>query len=365
MKILHVLYAGLGGHGNVFFSMVKADEKKDYQFEALFYGIEEVKDDYIQQCSQSGIAWNFVKKKVGNHISFLWKMAKAIKKAKPDIIFLHASSNIPAAYMATLGVRHKPKIIVRETQANHLKTKNDKTALKLAMRFADKIVFLSNQYEETVKHELGKKYRSEKTIVIPNGLDVDLYKPAAAEIKNAAFTIGMQSRLVALKDHATLIEAFAKLVKEKPEPFKLKIAGDGESRAALEKLVLQLNLQQQIEFTGMLTEKELVDFLQGLDLYVHASLGETMSTAIMQAMACGLPIIASDVPGINNMVTHKQTGLLVPAKDKEKMASALLLLYDDISLRRQLAKNTYTYALKEFDSKQMFQKYKATFSIAK
>ncbi|MBK8495622.1 MAG: glycosyltransferase family 4 protein [Chitinophagaceae bacterium] len=53
-------------------------------------------------------------------------------------------------------------------------------------------------------------------------------------------------------------------------------------------------------------------FLQSLDIYVHASLGETMSTAIMQAMACKLPIVASDVNGINNMIIHGKTGILVP-----------------------------------------------------
>lgn len=362
MKILHLLYAGLGGHGNVFFSMVKADEKKEYAFEAIFFGVEDVREDYIKECRRLNIPWQFVKKKPGSHISFLWKMAKTIKKSQADIIFLHASSNIPAVYVATLGVRHKPKIIVRETQANHLKTKNDKTALKFAMRFADKIIFLSKEYDAAVRQELGKKYRSDKTAIIPNGLDMDLYKPLQAVNKNYVFTIGMQSRLVPLKDHPTLIHAFARLVKQKTEPaVVLKIAGDGESRKQLEELTKKLNLQEKIEFTGMLSENELVPFLQNLDLYVHASLGETMSTAIMQAMACGLPIIASDVPGINNMITHEQNGLLVPAKDKEKMAAALLLLYDNISLRQQLAKNAYEYAVKEFDSKRMLQKYKAIF----
>ena len=62
IKVLHILYSGLGGHGNVFFSLISAEKKNEFEYEALFNGIEEVRAEYIERCSSHGIAWNFVKK---------------------------------------------------------------------------------------------------------------------------------------------------------------------------------------------------------------------------------------------------------------------------------------------------------------
>src|SRR5882757_3318034 len=105
MKILHVLYSGLGGHSNVFFSMVKADKNKEYEFEALFNGIEDVRQDYIDGCNACNIKWTFLKKRPGKHISFLLKIAKAIRRSNADVIFLHGSVHAIAARFATLFSR--------------------------------------------------------------------------------------------------------------------------------------------------------------------------------------------------------------------------------------------------------------------
>ena len=64
MKVLHVLYSGLGGHGNIFFAMVSADAQHEFEFEALFYGIEEVRHEFIEACTQQNITWYFAKKNI-------------------------------------------------------------------------------------------------------------------------------------------------------------------------------------------------------------------------------------------------------------------------------------------------------------
>ena len=76
MKILHILYSGLGGHGNVFFSIISADKKKTFQYEAIFNGIEEVKQDYIDSCKVNGIPWKFVTKKPGLDTGYYFKLIK-------------------------------------------------------------------------------------------------------------------------------------------------------------------------------------------------------------------------------------------------------------------------------------------------
>jgi glycosyltransferase involved in cell wall biosynthesis len=166
---------------------------------------------------------------------------------------------------------------------------------------------------------------------------------------------------VRIKDHITLLKAFSILKKSKKEASQqlmLKIAGDGELKTELITIAEHLGISGDVVFTGMLNEEQLTAFLGSLDIYVHASLGETMSTAIMQAMACGLPIIASDVNGINNMITDKIDGILVPAKNEQLLATALSILINDPLLRKSLAQNAFTNAVNNYSNQTMFQSYK-------
>ena len=86
-----------------------------------------------------------------------------------------------------------------------------------------------------------------------------------------------------------------------------------------------------------------------------------MSTAMMQVMACQLPIIASDVKGINNMITHRQNGILVPIQDAPAMAKAIDEIYNNKELRNELAYNGYSNAVKFFSNERMWNSYKNEF----
>jgi L-malate glycosyltransferase len=362
MKILHVLYSGLGGHGNVFFSMVDADENNEFTFSALFNGVENVREEYIQSCDGKGIRWYYVKKKPGLDIRYYFKLYRTIKKDCPQIIFLHGGAAALPAKLAKLTGTGIKKIIVRETQANHLKTNIDWLYLATAMLVADKMVYLSTDYKEQVRAKLGWLYKEKNSVVIPNGINLDTFKKSGVEQNASQFLLGMQSRLISIKDHLTLLDAFAMVLKkELPVNLHLLIAGDGEFKEILIKHTASLNIAYKVTFTGMLEEKDLVHFLNKLDVYIHASLGETMSTAIMQAMACGKPIIASDVPGINNMIKHNQTGLLVPAKNAETLCDAILQLINDRQLCAVLADNAFTFATENYSNKKMLQRYNEIF----
>ena len=145
-------------------------------------------------------------------------------------------------------------------------------------------------------------------------------------------------------------------------PLFLQIAGDGAYKETLLKHAATLNITNRVSFTGMLEEKALVVFLQQTTIYIHASLGETMSTAIMQAMACGKAIIASDVPGINNMIEHNVTGILVPPKNAAALAAAITALINNPVLGNQLAANAFNFAAANYSGKKMLNNYKAIFT---
>ena len=363
MKILHILYSGLGGHGNVFFSMVDADKNKTFEYEALFFGIENAREGYIEKARARNIPWYFVKKKSGLDFSSYRRVSATIKQSAPDIIFIHSSAYIFPAKWVSLFAFKKIKIVVRETQPNHLKTKQEWLGLAVALMVADKVVFLSTEYRDAIKKKLTLFFSAKRTAVIPNGIDLDVYKPQPKK-ENEYITIGMQSRLSGTKDHATLLKAFALCIKKNitHKNLQLFIAGDGECKPALEVLAKQLAIEDKIIFIGMLEEKDLPHFINSLDIYVHATLGETMSTAIMQVMACRLPIVASDVLGVNNMIKHDVNGLLVPEVNETELAESILFLLNNPDSAGKLAAAAYDFAINNYSNKLMLKRYKAVFA---
>lgn len=359
-KMLHVLYSGLGGHGNVFLSMVDADKAKQYIYAGIFMGIEPMKEEYKTKCQERNIPYYAVLKKRGLDLKAFYQVYKSIRKEKPHIVFLHGALNIlPAIVYKIIGKVTGARVVVRETQANHLKTRQDWFWLYISMLAATRIIFLSEQYKNDVQKKLGFFFNKRKTSVIPNGIDLQQFSPKNGDIQNmGSFRIGMQGRLEKNKDHATLIKAFAALKDKSYYPkLSLHLAGDGSERGQLESLTAELGVSDKIKFHGMLREKELTALMQSLDIYVHASMGETMSTAIMQAMACRLPIIASDVKGINNMVSHNINGVLVQVKNVEALTEAIDQLINDEASREKKAAQAYAFAVDEFSNERMLASY--------
>lgn len=362
MKVLHILYSGLGGHGNVFFSMVNADEKKEFEFAAIFNGIEPVRDEYIEQCRKKNIPFSYIQKKPGLHPGFFIRLYRQIRKTDPDIVFLHGGIAVLPARLAKLFSGRIKKIVVRETQANHLKNTGDWVRLFLSMVFASRVVYLSEEYRQEVAKKMSWVYSKKRSAVIPNGIDLERFVPGV-QTSSTHIKLGMLGRLVNSKDHTTLLKALAVLKKVAPnQSFTLRIAGDGEYKNELVKMAMELDIIKEVEFTGQLDEPRLVEFLQGLDIYIHASLGETMSTAIMQAMACAKPIIASDVPGIHNMITDRQNGLLVPPREPEALARVLQELINNKPEQNRLANNALVYAQENFSNLTMLERYKKLFT---
>lgn len=351
--IKHIAYAGLGGHANLFFVMQNAS-KQAAKNSVVFYGIEPIADAYKEKCEQEKIDYTYVHKRQGLDIKYYINIYKAIANSDAQIIFLHNSGLILPAFFARIF--KDKKIIVRETHANHLKTKADWVFLVMAFWLANRTVILSKAYLQELKDKLGWLIRPKKARIIPNGLDIDYFKADAAKVDSNFITIGMQSRLVPIKDHIALVKAIGILAPKYPN-IKLVIAGDGTTRKSIEELVQTLQLESHIELTGMLNATQLLEMLQSLDIYVHSTLGETMSNAIMQAQSVGLPVIATNVKGVNNVIEHDKNGFLFELHDEQTLAEQIDLLIRNIDKRNALANASRIYAEEKLSDKVMMQSY--------
>ena len=361
IKIVHLLYSGLGGHSSVFFNI--ATSKKDAQFShvAFFGGVEFLNPDNEFRCINDDLPFYFFLKKRGFDLSFNIQIFKTLIKERPEILMLHgAGFLLPALFFKLF--RFKSKILVRDTQAPHLKTRLEWLFLFLAHFFCDKMVFLTRESLDNLKNALNYFFNDSKTLIISNGVDTIKFCQKSDLLNKETINLGMQSRLQTIKDHPTLIKAFSLLITKNVEyNFKLHIAGDGATLGQLRLLTAELNLENHIIFYGMLEEEKLIDFMQSLDIYIHATFGETMSNSILQAMACGLPIVASDVKGVNNLIKDDQNGFLYESENIDQLMEKIYYLIINPSIARELGNSARNEVEKHYSNEIMINKYQKTF----
>jgi L-malate glycosyltransferase len=360
--IQHLLFSGLGGHGSVFFSLIDADKEKQYEYRALFCGIEELRKDYIENCNKRYTPFEYVKKKRGLDIKVYFKLFRSFYKYKPDIIFIHGVSLMMPAVWYKI-TRPSAKILIRDSQAHHLKSKQEWFWLFFSLLFAQKVIVLTDASASGIRQKFRWFSRPNKLVIIPNGLDISRYKPSFLKQSGTSLRIGMQSRLQPIKDHPTLLKAFKILQQKLPGySFSLHIAGDGETMPVVRTMVDELQLGESVHLHGMLGEGELISFMQSLDIYVHATFGETLSNSIIQAMASGLPIIASDVWGVNNMITHEENGMLYTEKREDILANQLEDLVLSPDKRNRLGCKALLFAEQNYSNMVMFNRYKELYN---
>ena len=185
--------------------------------------------------------------------------------------------------------------------------------------------------------------------VVPYGVDLERFTPCRRRATTKHIVIGSAARLSPEKGVRYLIEAFADLRHRYGEAVSLRIAGEGPERPAIEALIRRLGLEGAVELTGWLEHEEMPAFLHNLDVFVLPSLYEGFGVAAVEAAAVGLPVVASNVHGIPDVVRNGATGLLVAPKDTAALAAAIGRLIDEPSLRRTLGRAGRDLVAKHYD----------------
>lgn len=354
-KVTQVLYSGLGGHGSVVFSIIDGDREKKVKHQLLFFGIEDVKDEYIEKCEQQNIPYDSV---VYHNIS-KWKAATQaflkIIKQRPDTIIIHSTSIFIIAPLLRLwGIR----IITVDHTPNTTKTSREWFANKFLRWFSSSFVYLTkNQFDDTTRLHGEKFHKIGNPVIINNGIDTHRFNLLQQYQNHIPLKIFMQARFSYTKDFQTLIRA-AKILKDSHfGKFHIYLAGDGDTWSDCKKLSDGLEVDDHVTFLGMLAEDELLKNLQNSDLYVHSSLSETMSTAIMQALACGLPSIVSDIPGNLALVKDEENGWLFKTQDEHDLANKIALAINGELDLKEMSQRARSYAEQNLSMEKMFNEY--------
>jgi glycosyltransferase involved in cell wall biosynthesis len=185
-----------------------------------------------------------------------------------------------------------------------------------------------------------------RTVVIPNAVDVDA-APRARGDGDQPLVVAV-GRLAAPKDAVTLVRALAGV---RDLRFRALIVGDGPDRPAVEAELRRLGLEGAVELAG--TRGDVPELLAGADVFALSSRSEGAPISILEAMAAGLPVVATRVGGVGETVVDGETGLLVPAGDPAAMSAALERLLADPELRRRLGAAGREHARRRFDVREL------------
>jgi glycosyltransferase involved in cell wall biosynthesis len=180
------------------------------------------------------------------------------------------------------------------------------------------------------------------TVVIRNGVDSGKSRPP--EVRNGPPRIVSVGRLQAPKDPLTLVRALGSL---RGTPFEADIVGEGPLRPTVELELERLGLDASVRLLG--ERRDVTSLLARSDVFVLVSRSEGLPLSVLEAMAVGLPVVASRVGGIPEVVVDGETGLLVLAEDAEQLAAALDRLLNDDALRRRLGEAGRTRVREHFD----------------
>ncbi|HHT9155678.1 MAG TPA: glycosyltransferase family 4 protein [Candidatus Tripitaka sp. YC43] len=211
---------------------------------------------------------------------------------------------------------------------------------RLAAPWADKIIAMC---QSEARDYLGRRIApKEKYTVIDSGIDLNRFRHAQVDVAEKkqglglprdSFVIGIIARLSPEKGHFTALEAFQKVYKEVPDAFLL-IVGEGELKEAIRQRITRMGIGDRVVMTGYRTD--IPEITRTLDVSFNPSLWDCSPRSVLEAMVCGIPVIATKVGGIPEMVSDGETGLLVPAGDAEAMAHCILRLRRDAGLGKKL-----------------------------
>jgi glycosyltransferase involved in cell wall biosynthesis len=188
---------------------------------------------------------------------------------------------------------------------------------------------------------------------IPNGIDCARFAVPDRGTVNGRLVIGTVSGLRREKNISRLIQAFAELAAKRSDA-ALLIVGGGAEREGLERLVQELHLEQRVRFAGQSERPQ--DWYPQMDIFALSSDTEQMPLSVLEAMAAGLPVVATNVGDVSRMVSEENRRYVVPAGD---FSSALALLAPDETARRAIGQANERKARQEFDENEMAQRYAA------
>jgi glycosyltransferase involved in cell wall biosynthesis len=309
-------------------------------------------DDFAPRAAEYGIpvTWLTRKPAVGPHIlAPLWKK---LKQGGVDILL--PLTVVPNIWGRVFGRLAKVPVIIGACRGGDALPKQHERFL---WRFTDHHMCNTSELKRQLTGRLG--IARNRVSVIANGVDIDKFSPPAEEFRPVRQVVLCVARFAPAKDHETLIKAFQIAAPNFPAA-ELWLVGEGPLKANVAKLVARSKLRGRMRiYDGTL---DLIPFYHQASILVLSSIEEGLPNVVLEGMACGLPVVATDVGGLPDAVVPGKTGELVPPSDPEALARALMELLASEENRLTMGAAGRERALHEYSLAAMMRRHEAMFT---
>ncbi|MDO9047785.1 MAG: TIGR03088 family PEP-CTERM/XrtA system glycosyltransferase [Methylobacter sp.] len=368
--IVHIIYRlGIGGLENGLVNLIN-----QLPCDAYRHAIVCLKDstDFKERLIRNDVDIYQFNKKEGQDWGSFVKLYKLLRQIKPTIVHTRNLAAIEYQVPAWLaGVKHRVHSEhgwdVSDPDGSNIKYQWIRRLIKpLIQRF----IPLSKHLESYLTEKI--QVSPKKITRICNGVDTRVFYPPTekkAPLPDCPFSfsqdeviIGTVGRMHGVKDQLTLVKAFIRICENDPEhkhKLKLLIAGDGPLKALAINLLEESQLTDHAWLPG--ERSDVAEIMRRLDIFILPSQAEGISNTILEAMATGLTVIATDVGGNPELVVDGKTGSLIAAADVVLMAEKILDYVNDAKKRHQHGQNAHQRVLQEFSLTAMVGRYKAVY----
>ena len=325
--VVHVLGTGDKQARGIALTVMNLAETMDtsrYRLSVIFLREDGSIGDYLRSLGVNvrAIGWH----RGGADIRGALRFAHALRSLRPDIVHLHAGG---------LSPRFVSKVAAGAKVVMHYHSLEEETRRSRGPRrtpiAADLIVVNSEATAQSVR-------RARPVVVYPG---VHATPSARTPASGPMVTVGVAARLAPVKGIKYLIEAVKSL-----DNVRLVIAGDGPEKERLENLARHESLLDRVTFTGWVDD--IGRTMSTWDIYVQPSIAEGLGIAALEAMSLGIPVVASDVGGLREIVVNGKTGFLVPPEDSAQLAAHLKELACNAELRRSMGEAARLRATEKF-----------------
>jgi len=309
----------------------------------LLRGLHQQGQQNILVCSESSAIADAARKVAANiyavpvsgdlDVAFVWRLRRIIRKESPDLIHLHSRRGADLLGGIAGRLENVPVILSRRVD-----NPEPRWWVALKYRLYDRVITISKGIEDVL---LKEGVPAEKVTCVPSAVDIGQYRPAcdrdwfeqAVGIEPGQPVVGVIAQLIPRKGHRYLLEAIPDLLKRIPE-VQFLFFGTGELATELRTEIEQRGLGGSVRLAGF--RDDLSRVLPCLDAVAHPALMEGLGVSLLQAAACGVPVVASAVGGIPEIVQDQVNGYLVPPRQPEALGRALLSLLEDRSRAQQM-----------------------------
>ena len=358
IRILHTIdTTGPGGAETVFVNLIIGLDRQKFESTVVIRGPGWVCDELVK----NGITPQIIHSKGSINLKYLIELVKVIRKKKIDLVQSHLlGSNL---YCSLAGLICGVTVVSTFHGFVDIHDKERFSLIKswLINSGSTKLVFVSDKLKDFYVVEKG--FSARKSVTIYNGVDTTHFKPQKdSSIKKKLglepdnILVGSVGNIRPAKGYNYLLEA-AKLVVDQYPKFRFVVAGQGTGKLYESLLDLRKKLELEDYFFFLGFKPDVAKFMNNLDIFVLSSVSEGFSISTIEAMACGVPVIATCSGGPEEILTHLENGILVDACNPEIIAEYILVLCRNKFMRQGLMTKSIECVNEFYSHKLMLDKY--------